>query len=202
MTRTIKTSAAVMATALSLAVALPAAADPPPWAPAHGWRAKQNQQVARVPATPVVLVPTTDAAYVTCDRSMLSENATLIGQILGGAAGALAGSQIGQGSGNLAATGGGTLIGVLLGGQIAANIAPADAACAQYALQSARNGQTVGWNGPDGTQDFQITPQRTFTASGADYCREYTSQAVVGGRTTTMTGVACRTPDGQWNIVN
>jgi hypothetical protein len=27
---------------LSLCLALPAAATPPPWAPAHGWRAKQG----------------------------------------------------------------------------------------------------------------------------------------------------------------
>ncbi|MDF1793730.1 MAG: glycine zipper 2TM domain-containing protein [Thalassobaculaceae bacterium] len=202
MTRKPKTTAAVMAAALSLAVALPAAADPPPWAPAHGWRAKQNGQVARAPAAPVILMPTNDAAYMTCDRTMLSENATLIGQILGGATGALAGSQFGQGSGNLAATAGGALIGVLLGGEIASSIAPADAACAQYALESARNGQTVAWNASGGHQDFQITPQRTFNATGADYCREYTSQAIVGGRTTTMDGTACRQPDGQWKIIN
>lgn len=202
MIRRAKATVGAMVAALSVAISLPASADPPPWAPAHGWRAKQGQPVARVPAIPTILLPTADRAYVTCDRSLLSGNAELIGQILGGATGAVAGAQFGQGSGNLAATAGGTMIGVLLGGQVAAAIAPADAACAQYALQSARNGQTVAWNAPDGARDIQIMPQRIFSAAGADYCREYTSRAVVGGRTTTMHGTACRQPDGQWQIVD
>lgn len=202
MMRTTKAAVGAMVTALSVMIPLPAAADPPPWAPAHGWRAKQGQSVARVPETRMILVPTSDTAYVTCDRGLLSGNAELIGQILGGAAGALAGAQFGQGTGNLAATAGGTLIGVLLGGEVAATIVPADAACAQYALQSARNGQTVAWNAPDGARDIQITPQRTFSTTGADHCREYTGRALVGGRTTTMHGTACRQPDGQWQIID
>jgi len=39
-----KTLIAIAATSLALPAA-PAAADPPPWAPAHGWRAKERHAV-------------------------------------------------------------------------------------------------------------------------------------------------------------
>lgn len=190
-------AALVAASGLSLAVLSPALADPPSWAPAHGWRAKHGTRTQSA-----ILIPTERRTVVTCDRSLLSENSTLIGQILGGAAGALAGSQFGQGTGKLAATAGGTLLGVLMGGKAAEILAPADAACAQYALNSAPKGQTVAWTDPDSNRRYRVTPTDEVAASGSQYCREYTSAAVVDGKTTTTYGTACRQPDGQWKIVN
>ena len=34
------------------------------------------------------------------------------------------------------------------------------------------------------------------------YCREYTTEAVVGGRTKQVYGTACRQPDGSWQLVS
>lgn len=204
MTRTTKMTksyAAALAASLALGTAAPAFADPPSWAPAHGWRAKQKQISYRAPSA-VVLVPTTTYATVACDRSMLADNAVLIGRVLGGAAGAVAGAQFGQGTGKLAATAGGTLIGALLGGEIAGAVAAPDAACAQYALTAAQTDQTVTWTNPDDGRTYEVTPERDFTAFGTAQCREYTSRAVIDRAETTTRGTACRQPDGQWKIVH
>src|SRR3546814_14481047 len=73
--------------AFALVAPTVAAADPPPWAPAHGYRAKHkhNHAVAPVYYEPG---PAIDLPVGQCNRE-------LIGQVLGGAAGAAAGSQIG-----------------------------------------------------------------------------------------------------------
>ena len=39
-------------------------------------------------------------------------------------------------------------------------------------------------------------------ASGQEYCREYTSQAVIDGKPQDMVGTACQQPDGRWKLVD
>jgi hypothetical protein len=41
----------------------------------------------------------------------------------------------------------------------------------------------------------------TQTAS-TEYCREYTSKAIIDGKTQVMTGTACQQPDGRWRLVD
>ncbi|MEQ8815186.1 MAG: glycine zipper 2TM domain-containing protein [Thalassobaculum sp.] len=182
--------AAAAAVMLAVAPVATAYADPPPWAPAHGWRAKHDKhrhkrreevhvyhhydQPDRY-RQPVIVQ---QGPSFGCDRSLLTGNKTLLAQILGGAGGAVAGAQFGQGSGKLAATAGGALLGVLLGTEVGGSLDAADAACARYS----------------------VVPTRTYQASGT-YCREYTTRARVGGRTQEAYGTACRQPDGSWRIV-
>lgn len=192
----------ILTATLSLSAGLPGMtlADPPPWAPAHGWRAKHGSGRDVVVVERPILVEPRDR-YVTCDRSFLSGNNQLIGQILGGALGGLAGSQIGAGSGKLAATAGGAVLGLLIGGEIGRSIDAADAACAQYAFEAAETGHTVTWFDPASGVDYTLTPTRTFRARD-DYCREYRSSARIDGRTQRVHGTACRQPDGSWRLVN
>lgn len=187
----------------ALATAMPAYADPPPWAPAHGWRAKQGKKHddrghdVVVVDRPVFI--DRGGPVLACDRSMLAGNQELIGQILGGVAGAAAGSQFGQGTGKLAATAGGALLGLLIGGEIGASLDAADAACAQHALEVAPTGRTVAWYDPQHRTNYRLTPTGTFR-SGDGYCREYRSAAESGTRREQADGVACRRPDGTWEL--
>lgn len=187
-------AAAVMAGVLALPVAAtPAAAEPPPWAPAHGYRAKhKGPQVVR----PVYYEPgrAIDLPTGSCNRE-------LIGQVLGGAAGAAAGSQIGSGSGRLIAIAGGTILGVLIGGEVGASMDRADAACVDHALEFAEAGQPIAWNDPDGDR-YRVVPQQVVETSAGAYCREYTATSVIGGRERETWGTACRRPDGSWQIVD
>lgn len=209
-------AAALLITAAPLTAAY---ADPPPWAPAHGYRDKgkhhdkdkhhkkgkdHDVHVYHHYDEPVrygqpVIVP--QGTSVSCDRSLLSGNMTLLSQILGGAGGAVAGAQFGQGTGKLAATAGGALLGVLLGTEVGSSLDAVDAACTQETLELADTGQPVMWRNPDADAQYTVTPTRTY-ASADTYCREYTTRAQVGSRSQDGQGTACRQPDGTWRVVN
>jgi surface antigen len=217
---------AMMAAALAalllggMAIATPAAADPPSWAPAHGYRAGQDDQGDRRKGkhwkkhkhahhhydAPYRTVTLPQPVFVdrgpdlACDRGALSGNKSLVGQILGGVGGAVLGSQFGQGTGKLAATAGGTLIGVLIGGGIGGSLDAADAACAQHALEAAPNGTSVTWVDPNQDTRYAVTPIDTFRNDQGRYCRSYSTSAQIGLRTREVQGVACRDAAGGWQI--
>lgn len=212
--------AAVSATLMIAAAPLASAhAEPPPWAPAHGWRAKHDDRHHHRRDRREVhvyhhydgprrdrpiyydepVIVTRGSSYA-CDRSLLAGNKTLLAQILGGAGGAVAGAQFGKGTGKLAATAGGALLGVLIGTEVGSSLDAADAACAHESLEFAETGQPVVWRNPDAGAQYRVTPVRTYEASGT-YCREYTTQAQVGGRVQKAYGTACRQPDGSWQII-
>lgn len=195
---------AVLAVTLALAVALPipfaggALADPPPWAPAYGYRAKHKvkkrgrhkveqfyQQAYRAPK---VGIPSG-----TCNRDVL-------GALIGGAVGGLAGSRIGQGDGRIAATAGGALIGLLVGGAIGRSMDRVDRSCIGQALEQAEDRRSVEWRNPDSATAYRVTPTRTYQQSDGRYCREYTAEATIGNKVQRTYGVACRQPDGSWKL--
>ena len=133
-----------------------------------------------------------------CDRGLIDAN---VGTLLGAAAGGFVGSQVGHGDGKLAATGAGVLLGALIGNQIAANVQTAEAGCMTQVLERAPDRQPILWDDPQGGH-YEMTPVRTYERSPGTYCREYASKAKIGGRTRSVTGTACRQPDGQWQIVS
>jgi surface antigen len=169
----------------------PASAEPPPWAPAWGYRAKhKGKNKHRVQQA---YMPPYDIGLGRCNRD-------LIGGLLGGAAGGLIGSQIGSGRGQLAAVAAGTLLGFLVGNNIGRSMDEADQTCLTQSLEHAEDGQEIVWNNPDSGTRYQITPTKTVAVAENRYCREYTSTATIGGKTETTYGRACRQPDGAWEI--
>lgn len=101
----------VMAAAGLALPAVPAAADPPPWAPAHGYRAKQAQRYY-TSGNGIRYWQGDDGRYY-CRRS----NGTT-GLIIGAAAGALAGRAIDTRGERTTGTVLGAAAGALLGRQI------------------------------------------------------------------------------------
>lgn len=181
---------------------VPAAADPPDWAPAHGWRARHHhhEHYEHEDDDRVIV---TQPRYIAVPRhGQGSCNRELLGTILGGGVGAAAGSQIGRGNGKIAAVIAGTIIGGLVGGSIGRSMDRLDVQCLGQALEHARTGQPVVWRDPDDDADYRVTPTRTFHAANGQYCREYTAVAGIGGREQQTYGTACRQPDGAWQIRN
>lgn len=129
-----------------------------------------------------------------------------IGALAGAGAGALAGSQIGKGRGQLVATGVGTLLGAVVGSSVGQSLDRADrihATRAQYsALEYAPAGTSTAWRNPDSGNSGYITPSRTFQSSSGEYCREYSHNATISGRTERVYGTACRDEFGAWRAVN
>src|SRR5687767_3263137 len=101
----------VIAAASLTVPAIPAAADPPPWAPAHGKRAKQARHY-QTSANGIRYWRGDDGRYY-CQRS----NGTT-GLIVGGAAGALAGRAIDTRGDRATGTIVGAAAGALLGREV------------------------------------------------------------------------------------
>ncbi|RME33077.1 MAG: glycine zipper 2TM domain-containing protein [Gammaproteobacteria bacterium] len=128
-------------------------------------------------------------------------NKEQMGTLGGAAVGGLAGSQIGEGKGKLAATAVGVLAGALIGGSIGKSMDEVDRMKANQALETAPTGKTVSWTNPDSGSQYAVTPTKTYETSSGP-CREYTTEAIIGGKRETIYGTACRQPDGTWQTVN
>ncbi len=168
----------------------PGFADPPAWAPAHGWRAKQGYSMASFP----------DIGAGYCDRGLLGSQ--LAGIAAGGALGGFLGSKIGKGSGQLAATAAGALLGAFIGSEIAYSMDSLDQACVSRSLEGAPDNQTVTWRNPDTNADYQVTPVKSYDDTAGRYCREYITEATIGGKVEQVYGTACYQPDGSWELVS
>jgi len=127
-----------------------------------------------------------------------------IGTLAGAALGGWAGSNIGHGSGRLAATAAGVFLGGLIGNQIGRGLDQADQQRAFYAEQAALerypDGQYSRWDNPNNGNYGYTVPQNTYQMNNGQYCREYTTTIVVDGRPETGRGTACRMPDGTWRV--
>ncbi len=138
-----------------------------------------------------------------CSNSPYGEKQTIGG--LGGAAlGGLLGSQFGDGTGQLIATGAGVLIGGLIGSEIGRTMDEQDRMQANEAVIHAHEaplGETIVWNNPGSGNSGTVTPIRDGTSTSGLYCREFQQTITVGGETQTAYGTACRQPDGTWRIV-
>jgi surface antigen len=144
-------------------------------------------------------------ALVGCANSGLGPKQA-VGTLLGAGTGALIGSQFGHGRGQLVATSVGTLLGAYLGNEAGKSLDRADAlyvSRAEYhALEYAPAGSSTPWRNPDSGHYGSVTPIGTYETASGDYCRAFLHKAKIGGRSQEVYGTACRSPDGQWQVVN
>ena len=124
------------------------------------------------------------------------------GQVVGGILGGLAGSQVGSGSGQNVATAVGAIAGVMIGGSVGRSMDETDRLKASHSLEYNRTHESTHWRNPDSGYEYTMTPTRTWQSGNGQYCREYTTDVVVGGRRESAYGTACRQPDGSWKVVS
>jgi len=202
----------VMSTFLPVLGGSYAYADPPPWAPAHGYREKhqhdrnhereedddededRGKRVRVVPAQPVYVAPY-GISQGTCNRALL-------GKVLGGAAGAAIGTQIGRGNGNTAAIIGGAILGVIVGGNVGQSMDRVDQGCVGQILEHAPDGRPIAWTDTNNGGRYRVTPDKPYQTSQGQYCRKYLTNAVIDGYDRQVYSTACRQPDGAWQMVN
>lgn len=125
-----------------------------------------------------------------------------VGTISGGVVGGLLGSQFGGGSGKVMAAAGGALLGAYLGGQIGKTMDRQDRMEMQRALETAPTGRAVAWSNPDNGNRYTVIPTRTYYPRPQQACREYTTSAIIGGKSQQIHGKACRESDGAWRVVS
>jgi len=166
-----------------------ALATPPSWAPAHGWRKKNDPTYAGYSGREW------DHDYGVrtgrCDR-------TEIGAVLGGVAGAAVGAEVGKGDNRVVAMVVGTVIGAAIGAEIGRRMDKTDRHCVGHALELADAGQTVSWSNPSTRVSYQLTP--LDKGANEDGCRKFRLVATGGFGLSEGRTVACAGPDGVWNL--
>jgi surface antigen len=141
---------------------------------------------------PMLLLILTGCASVTNEQ---------VGSVAGGVVGGLLGSQIGGGSGKVVAAAGGAFLGTILGSKIGQYMDKVDRMQMQSALENTPTGESKSWKNPDNGNRYQVQPTRTYY-KGDEPCREYVTNAQIGGKTEKVIGQACRQADGTWRIVS
>jgi surface antigen len=144
-------------------------------------------------------------ALVGCASSDYGAKQT-VGALAGAGAGGLLGAQVGKGGTRLAATAAGTLLGAFLGSEVGKSLDRADALHASqaeyHALEYTPSGHASTWRNPDTGHYGSVTPIETYETAGGAYCREFRHEAQIGSRSREVYGTACRSPDGQWHVMN
>ena len=130
------------------------------------------------------------------------------GTLLGGAAGALLGSQFGKGDGAKAMTAIGAIVGASVGRNIGASLDATSqqrvVQASQQALDNAPVGQRIMWDNPaneGGAAHGYVEVRRQGTDGAGRRCREFQQVIVVGGQETNAYGTACKDANGDWQVV-
>ena len=165
-------------------------ADPPPWAPAHGWRKKHDPNY--VGYTGKKWEKDYGILEGTCNRGA-------IGAVVGGVVGGAVGSTVGKGDGKTVAIILGTVIGAAIGAKIGNDIDEADRACFGHALELAGDNRRVAWTNEETGVRYQLTPLAGFKEGGR-VCREYVTRVTYKKKMTEERGVACRSDSGDWRV--
>lgn len=180
------------ALALAGLMALPEAvlADPPPWAPAHGWRRKQGEQYVGYAGT------RWDRDYGIiagrCDRQAIGAAA---GAVIGGAIG----SQVTRGDNRAVATVLGAVIGSVIGAKVAADMDEGDRACIGHSLELGAANAAVYWTNPATRVNYVLTPLGGYKQDGR-ICREFSLRATSGRERDSGNAFACQMRDGTWQL--
>jgi len=123
------------------------------------------------------------------------------GMVIGGALGGLLGAQTDRHhrDARTAAIILGTMAGAAIGGAIGRDMDELDRLRTGQTLEAVRTGVSSSWRNPDTGNEFTVTPTRTY-ASAAGPCREFSMEAMIGGREEQVYGTACRQSDGSWVV--
>ena len=185
-----KNTSLVLTALVSLALlALPAPADPPPWAPAHGWRKKNDPNYVGYTGKKW------DKDYGIIEGRC---NTAAVGAVLGGVAGGVIGSRVADKQDRPIAIILGTAIGAVIGAKIGQQIDEGDRACMGHALELAGEKKTVVWTNKATGVTYQLTPTRNI-GDQRQPCREFTTVASTGKKKKeSVTGIACRRGEGEW----
>ena len=146
---------------------------------------------------PIVLL-TASLLAAGCQGPTREDGGTVIGGVLGGVLGAQVKSDS-RDKRNLAIILG-TLAGAYIGRAIGRNMDDNDRSRTNAALEYNRTAQPARWTNPDSGREWEVTPTRTYRATGGALCRDFTTTMVHDGQHETLEGRACRETDGRWRL--
>ena len=77
---------------------------------------------------------------------------------------------------------------------------PASADPPPGVLEHGQDDQPITWSNSESGSRHEAVPTKTTHQPDGRHCREYTTTGVIGGKTQTIHGRACRQPDGTWKL--
>ena len=178
-----------------LALTLPANTygDPPPWAPAHGWRKKNDPYYTGYTGKKW------DKHYGVVEGRC---NREAVGAVIGAVAGGAIGSRVAKDSRDRPiAILIGSMAGAMIGAKIGRDIDQTDRACIGHALELADDKKRVTWSSADGSTTYMLTPLRGFEQQGVN-CREFDLRVTSDKGKETRRAKACPAGNGDWRLVS
>lgn len=183
--------AALAGGALAVAIPMNSYGDPPPWAPAKGWRKKNDPYYTGYTGKKW------DKHYGVVDGRC---NREAVGAVIGAVAGGAIGSRVAKEADRPIAILVGTVAGAVIGAKIGRDIDQTDRACIGHALELAGDKKRVTWQSADNSKTYLLTPVRGFEHKGAN-CREFDLTVTTGDRKEKGRAKACPAGNGNWRII-
>jgi len=184
------TQLALLALVAVSLVPVPSPAQPPPWAPAHGWRKKNDPNYVGYTGKKW------EKDYGVIEGRC---NTAAVGAVVGGTIGGVVGSRV-ETQDRAVAIILGTVIGAVIGAKIGESIDEADRACMGHSLELAGVKKTVVWTNSKTGVTYRLTPTKNFR-DGKQPCREFVTElSNAKGKKDKVSGVACRRDNGEWEF--
>ncbi|MCS6946464.1 MAG: glycine zipper 2TM domain-containing protein [Steroidobacteraceae bacterium] len=177
----------------------PTPADPPPWAPAHGYREKGKGPKGKKRVK--YYIGYSGSEYER-DFDILRGrcNRALVGAVIGGVVGGVIGHEVADRDQRTIATILGATLGALVGHRIGRDMDERDRACWGHALELAATGQRITWSN-DATRIRYELVARDGGRGDRPVCRDFTLVELRGKERLQANGRACQIQPGQWEIV-
>jgi len=138
------------------------------------------------------------ATLSACGGSSKEQTSTILGSVIGGAAG----YQFGDGKGQRVATVLGAIAGGLIGGNVGRGLDQQDQQRVSRTLDTAPQNQKVAWQNPGTNTNYELTPVTEKYQGNVNgqttQCRDYVMDAWIDGRMQQVSGRACKNANGQW----
>ena len=146
----------------------------------------------------ITIFMTSTAILSGCAGASREQTSTIIGSVLGGAAG----HQFGKGDGKKVATILGAIAGGMIGGNIGRGLDQQDQQRVSQSLETTPRNQKVAWSNPNTQTDYEFTPVTEKYQGNVNgqrtQCRDYVMDAWIDGRMQQINGRACKNSEGQW----
>ena len=90
--------------------------------------------------------------------------------------------------------------GPLVRGNVQSTMTPVDNGCISLTLEFAQDNQPVVWQNSSNGAQYQVVPVRAYQQPDGAVCREYTTVSMLNGQSISARDIACRSPNGAWQL--
>ena len=180
---------------------LNALADPPSWAPAHGYRSEDKGKGKHrdrdgerywVGYSGNEYSRDFDVVEGRCNREQ-------VGAVLGGVVGGVVGNQVGSRDNRTVATIIGVAVGALIGAKVGRDMDDRDRACLGQALELGASGRRVAWTNETTGVRYELVPA-DGRRDGGPVCRDFRLSSFQGRERRDSDARACQSRPGVWEL--